>query len=78
MHVVDPHTGRAAIDVASVTVVGPELAIADAYATAALAMGLDAPDWLAGLEDYEALVIDAGGYLWQTDGMGELAVPSLR
>src|SRR5258708_6457494 len=41
-HVVDPHTGRAALDLASVTVVGGDLSVADAYATAALAMGLEA------------------------------------
>src|SRR5438132_4477105 len=39
VHIVDPHTRRAPEDVLSVTVVGPELATADAYATAAYAMG---------------------------------------
>lgn len=67
-HVVDPHTGRPAIELASVTVVGPDLATADAYATAALAMGLAAPEWLARLDGYEAYVVDAGGMEWATDG----------
>src|SRR5262249_54215153 len=38
-HVVDPHTGRPPTGVLSVTIVGPELATADAYATAAFALG---------------------------------------
>ena len=42
-HVVDPHTRRAAAGVLSVTITGPELATADAYATAAFAMGEDGP-----------------------------------
>jgi thiamine biosynthesis lipoprotein len=67
-HVIDPLTGRAADSLASVTLVGPELTLTDAYATAALAMGLDAPSWLAGLAGYEAYVIDAGGHVWWTDG----------
>ena len=38
-HVVDPHTGRPPSGLLSVTIIGPELATADAYATAAFAMG---------------------------------------
>jgi len=38
-HVRNPHTGRPPAGVLSVTIVGPELATADAYATAAFAMG---------------------------------------
>jgi len=60
-HVFDPHRRIAADQLASVTVVGPSLTWADGYATAALAMGLAAPDWLAGLDGYQALVVDADG-----------------
>jgi thiamine biosynthesis lipoprotein len=56
-HVLDPHTRRAPDGVLSVTVVGPELATADAYATAAFAMGAAGPAWTAGLRNYEALTI---------------------
>jgi thiamine biosynthesis lipoprotein len=57
-HVVDPHTGRPPTGVLSVTVVGPELATADAYATAAFAMGPHAgPRWTARLRGYEAMTI---------------------
>jgi thiamine biosynthesis lipoprotein len=68
LHVIDPLTGRPAAALASVTVVGPELTVTDAYATAALAMGLDAPRWLMSLPDHDAYVIDAGGHVWWTTG----------
>jgi len=56
-HVLDPHTGRAPSGVLSVTVVGPDLATADAYATAAFAMGVNGPPWTATLQGYEAMTI---------------------
>jgi len=73
LHVVDPHRGRPADALASVTVVGADLAVTDAYATAAVAMGLDAPAWLRDLADHEAFVIDAGGHAWWTDGFARHA-----
>ncbi len=42
-HVLDPHTGAPPEGVLSVTVTGPVLGTADAYATAAFAMGTDGP-----------------------------------
>jgi FAD:protein FMN transferase len=68
LHVIDPFTGRPAAALASVTLVGPELTLTDAYATAALAMGLDAPCWLNSLPDHDAYVIDSGGHVWWTSG----------
>ena len=56
-HIVDPHTGSPPTGVLSVTVVGPDLATADAYATAAFAMGEAGPMWTARLIGYEALTI---------------------
>src|SRR4051812_12066265 len=56
-HVIDPHTGRPPEGILSVTVTGLELATADAYATAAFAMGARvAPHWLARLRGYESLI----------------------
>lgn len=46
-HIVDPRTGRAAVGWTSITVVHQHLALADGYATAALVLGSDGPDWLA-------------------------------
>jgi len=56
-HVVDPHTRRPPQGVLSVTVTGPDLGTADAYATAAFAMGTAGPRWTARLRGYEALTI---------------------
>jgi FAD:protein FMN transferase len=67
-HIVDPHTGRAATGLASVTVVGPGLTLADAYATAAFAMGSRARDWVESLDGYEAFAITPAGATWQTSG----------
>jgi FAD:protein FMN transferase len=67
-HVLDPVRGAPAIELASVTVVGPSLTLADAYATAAVAMGPAALDWLRGLDGYEALVVAADGLTGRTPG----------
>ena len=56
-HIFDPHTGQPPTGLLSVTVVGPDLATADAYATAAFAMGTDGPAWTTSLTDYEAMCI---------------------
>jgi FAD:protein FMN transferase len=72
-HVVDPHTGKAPVGVLSVTIVGPELATADAYATAAFAMGEAGPDWTASLGLYEAMTILADERVLLTPGF-----PSVR
>jgi thiamine biosynthesis lipoprotein len=68
-HVLDPHTGRAPEGILSVTVTGADLATADAYATAAYAMGARrAVDWTARLRGYEALTILADGRMLLTPG----------
>lgn len=70
-HIVDPFTGRPATALASVTVVGPSVTVADAYATAAMAMGTGAWHWLdrvAADEGYQAVVVDAAGDVWCTEG----------
>jgi thiamine biosynthesis lipoprotein len=67
-HIIDPRTGTAASGLLAVTVIGSDLPLADAVATAAFAMGRDAPDWCArqrGLEfmlvtDDEQMVTTAG------------------
>jgi thiamine biosynthesis lipoprotein len=56
-HIRDPFTGRAPIDLRSITIVGPSLTFADAYATAAFAMGPTGLAWVAGLPDYEGCAI---------------------
>jgi FAD:protein FMN transferase len=68
-HVIDPHSGRPPEGVLSVTVAAPDLGIADAYATAAFAMGLDGPAWTATLPDCHTLTILADGRVLSTRGM---------
>ncbi|HEX7963302.1 MAG TPA: FAD:protein FMN transferase [Candidatus Saccharimonadales bacterium] len=41
-HIINPHTGRPALEVLSVTVIGPDIVTADVFATATSAMGLTA------------------------------------
>ncbi|MEP6598178.1 MAG: FAD:protein FMN transferase [Actinomycetota bacterium] len=65
-HVIDPTTDRPATEITSLTVVGPDLGIADGYATAGVAMGAAARDWLETLPEYEAYAINADGQYWST------------
>jgi thiamine biosynthesis lipoprotein len=67
-HIINPHTGEPATDLASITVVGAGLTLTDAYATAAFAMGSDARDWVESLDGYEAFAITGHGADWQTSG----------
>jgi thiamine biosynthesis lipoprotein len=65
-HIVDPWTAAAPRGVLSVTVTGPDLGTADAYSTAAFAMGVDGPAWTLGLDDHEAMTILADGTVLST------------
>ncbi len=56
-HIVDPHTGRAPRELLAVSVIGPSLTYADAYATAAFAMGMDGPAWVASHPGYGAFAV---------------------
>jgi thiamine biosynthesis lipoprotein len=58
-HVLDPFTGRPPKGVLSITVVGPSLTYADAYATAAFAMGPTGLAWIGNLEGYYGCSITA-------------------
>jgi thiamine biosynthesis lipoprotein len=69
-HIIDPWTGAPAQDVTAVTVVGPELTLVDAYATAAVAMGAGALAWLATLPGHEAFVVSVDGGHRRTVGFG--------
>ena len=61
--------GRAAAgELAGVTVVGPSLTRADAYATAAFVMGRQSVEWLEALPDHEGLVVFADRTVATTPG----------
>jgi thiamine biosynthesis lipoprotein len=51
-----------------VTVIAPQLGIADAYATAAFAMGRHGPAWTALLDGYDAMTIVEGDRVLATPG----------
>ena len=56
-HVRDPLTGLAPRGVLSFTIVGPSLTFADAYATAAFAMGPAGLEWIAERPGYEGCAV---------------------
>jgi thiamine biosynthesis lipoprotein len=68
-HIVDPRTRRPATALASATVVGPDLGMADAYATALYAAGPAGLDWFAPAGGYHGLVIDHDLRATYTDGL---------
>ncbi|MFD1321527.1 FAD:protein FMN transferase [Micromonospora sonneratiae] len=54
-HVVDPHTGEPANQFLAATVTGPDLAVADGYATALFAAGPTGLDWFPTVDGYRVL-----------------------
>jgi thiamine biosynthesis lipoprotein len=84
LHVYDPRTARPATALAQVTVTGPDLALADGYATAALALAgerraAEAYAWLDRLAErtgYESLTVDTDTGVRWTPGFNA-AAPSL-
>jgi FAD:protein FMN transferase len=71
-HVVDARTGRPANDWQSITVVAPDLATADAVATAALAMGEHGPAWAARRPGCDVAAIGHRATLLTTGGLERL------
>ncbi len=67
-HVIDPHGARPPAGVLSVTIAGGDLGTADAYATAAFAMGDRAAAWTATLRPFEAFLILADETALSTPG----------
>ncbi len=60
-HLWDGRTDQPADALASMTVVGPHLTWADAFATTAFVMGFDGIDWVANFDGYRALAITTEG-----------------
>lgn len=56
-HLIDPRTGLPATGLMSVTVIGPDLALADGYATAALVLGRQGAAWLSARPGIAGMVI---------------------
>jgi thiamine biosynthesis lipoprotein len=68
-HIIDPRSGQPPQGLRSMTVVGPSLTFADAYATAAFVMGLDGLAWVARHPGYGAYAISADGRALWTEGL---------
>jgi thiamine biosynthesis lipoprotein len=67
-HITDARTGATPQGVVSVTVCGADLGLADAYSTAAFALGEAGPRWLAAVAGYESFTITADGRTLATSG----------
>jgi thiamine biosynthesis lipoprotein len=73
-HMRDPRSGRASGDLQSLTVVGPSLTWADAYATTGFVLGVDALAWVADHNGYGALAITTDDRVIWTPVMEDLLV----
>jgi FAD:protein FMN transferase len=71
-HIRDARSGRVPRDLHSLTVVGPELTWADAYATAAFAMGMRGLEWVHDRPGYGALGVTADDRLVWTPAIAPL------
>jgi thiamine biosynthesis lipoprotein len=60
-HLIDPHSGVPAARAASASVIGPDLGLADALATAVAVAGIEGLDFVEPLTGYEALIIGWDG-----------------
>jgi thiamine biosynthesis lipoprotein len=75
-HIYNPHDPAQPIeDIASITVVGPDILEADRFATAAFAMGKGGIEFIEALPGFEAYLIDANGIATMTSGFSELTHP---
>jgi len=74
-HIADPFDNRQPMGLLSVTITGEDIATADAYATAAFAMGAQrAAEWCAGLNGYDAALIREDNTVMMTAGFRALRV----
>jgi len=69
LHVIDPHSGRPAQELVSMSVVGASLTYADAFATASFAMGRKGVEWLAVRGEFEGFAITADDHTIATPGL---------
>ncbi len=68
-HIYNPKDHNTPIkEIASLTVIGPEIYTADCYATAAFAMGREGIQFIEEQDDYEGYMIDSSGMATFTSG----------
>lgn len=70
-HIYNPLTRRPANDIASLTVIGPNIYDADRFATAAYAMGQSGIQFVETLPGYEGYMIDHHGHATMTKGFDQ-------
>lgn len=75
-HIYDPHSGApVAGDIASITVVGPDIYEADRFATAAFAMGRSGIQFIEDTAGLEGYAIDCHGMADMTSGFQRFVAP---
>lgn len=74
-HIWNPRSGLAATEIASLTVIGPNVYEADRFATAAFAMGRAGIGFLASLDELEGYMVDADGIATFTPGFARYFAP---
>ena len=79
LHIYDPlHGNRAVNDIASLTVIGPNVYEADRFATGAFAMGRDAINFIEGLKGFEGYMIDSEKVATFTSGFERYTTPGIK
>ena len=73
-HIVDARTGIPSRALLSLTVAGPSLTLADAYATAGFAMGDAGVGWVAARPGYAPFAVTAAGRVRYSDAFADLLV----
>ena len=72
-HILDPDSGESAASVASVTILGPDATTTDGLSTSLFVLGVERGlTLITELEGYEAVVIDAYGRLFYSQGLAAL------
>ncbi len=71
-HIINPKTGQPATELLALTVTGPDIIKADILATAGVAMGPAAINFIAGFKNYQALAVDKTGQIITSPGFREL------
>jgi thiamine biosynthesis lipoprotein len=77
-HIYDPHTGWAADEIISLTVVGPDVCEADRFATGAFAMGEKGIRFIEERDGLEGYMIDKNGTATMTSGFSKYTVSFFR
>ena len=73
-HIVDARTGIPSHALLSLTVAGPSLTLADAYATGGFAMGDAGIEWVAERPGYSPFAVTASGRVQYSDAFADLLV----